>query len=45
MIIHQHVSVDSGPEALAQYPQQLQEVKPVRIVAENGLAFVAPSRT
>jgi hypothetical protein len=38
---HQHIGVNSQPKPLPQLAQQLQEMETVRVVAEDGLAFVA----
>jgi hypothetical protein len=44
MIPHQDIGVNSHPEAPAQVGQQLQKLKTVRVVAENGLALISPRR-
>jgi hypothetical protein len=44
MIPHQDKGGNSHPEAPAQVGQQLQKLKTVRVVAENGLALISPRR-
>jgi hypothetical protein len=41
VIVHQHIGVNPHPKPLAQLAQQLQKVEAVRVIAEDGLAFVA----
>src|SRR5437879_10044809 len=44
VIVHQDIAVDPEAETLRQLAQQLQEMKPVAVVAVNGLLLIASGR-
>src|SRR5579859_4426197 len=44
VVLHQHVGMDAEAKTLGGLAEQLQEVRTVRIVAVDGLAFIATSR-
>ena len=41
MIIHQDIGVNASSKALAQFRQQLEEMKAVRVAVKDVLAFVS----